>query len=284
MTFLRELSPMRQEATIKQIGTGEHVQPTILSSGEAQWAGERETIGLTTTPTVGEDRVKVHELRSNAKVSQTLLDDAAIDLENFLAEESGMTFAEKESAAFISGTGTLQPRGLLTYEFVTDHSTWEHGKFRLIETGVSGAFQPTAPTGSPPTMPDSILIDVVASVKKANRGNATWRFNRNTAAVIRKMRDVDGRPLWQPSTQLGQPDILSGYGVSEDEYMPDIGADTIAVGFGDWRRTYLIVDRIGVTVLRDPFTSEGNVVFKVRKRVGGAVQYFDAAAFVRFSA
>jgi HK97 family phage major capsid protein len=221
-------------------------------------------------------------LRANPKVTQVLLDDAFVDLEAFLTQECGTKFAERESEAFITGTGVLQPRGLLTYDFVTDHTTWEHGKFRLVETGVSAAFPPTAPTGSPATMPDDVLINVVQSVKKANRANATWRFNRTTAGVIRKLRDVDGRPLWQPSTQLGQPDILLGYGVSEDEYMPDIAVDTIAVGFGDWKKTYLIVDRIGVTVLRDPYTVEGHVVFKTRKRVGGAVQYFDAACFLRF--
>jgi HK97 family phage major capsid protein len=283
MTFLRELSPMRSLATVRQTITGELIQPTILSSGEAEWAGERQTVGETDTPTVGEDRFPVFELRANPKITQVLLDDAVVDMETFLTQEVGTRFAEKESAAFINGNGMLQPRGLLSYDFVTDHASWGHGKFRLIETGVSGGFLPLAPTSSPPTTPDGVLIDTIYAVKTANRVGASWLFNRNTSAVIRRFRDVDGRPLWQPSTQAGQPDMLLGFPVSEDEYMPDIGADTVAIGFGNWKRTYLIVDRVGVTVLRDPYTVEGHIVFKTRKRVGGGVQYFDAACFLRFS-
>jgi HK97 family phage major capsid protein len=283
MTFLRELSPMRSLATVRQTMTGQLIQPTILSSGEAEWAGERQTVGETDTPTIGEDRFPVFELRANPKITQVLLDDAVIDMESFLTQEVGTRFAERESQAFINGNGLLQPRGLLSYDFVTDHSTWTHGKFRLIETGVSGGFLPLAPTGSPPTAPDNVLLDTIYAVKTANRVGASWLFNRSTSAVVRKFRDVDGRALWQPSTQSGQPDMLLGFPVSEDEYMPDIGADTVAIGFGNWKRTYLIVDRVGVTVLRDPYTVEGHVVFKTRKRVGGGVQYFDAACFVRFS-
>ena len=131
-------------------------------------------------------------------------------------------------------------------------------------------------------MPDNILIDVVQTLKAGHRKNATWLMNRSTAGVIRKMRDERGLPLWQPSTQAGQPAALLGHAVDEDEFMPDIGADTMSIGFGDWKRTYQILDRIGVRVLRDPYTKKGFVKFFTTKRVGGAVRYFDAAVFLKF--
>jgi HK97 family phage major capsid protein len=166
---------------------------------------------------------------------------------------------------------------------VTDHSTWDHGSFRLVETGVSGAFPAFAPTGSPPTYPDSVLLDVVYALKAGHRNNATWLMNRSTIGVIRKFKDANGLPLWQPSTQVGQPAMLLGFTIDEDEYMPDIGADTVSIGFGDWRRTYLIVDRIGMRVIRDNLTNKPFVLFYTTKRVGGGVQFFDAAIFLRFS-
>jgi HK97 family phage major capsid protein len=119
-------------------------------------------------------------------------------------------------------------------------------------------------------------------LKAGHRRNASWMMTRGTVGLVRKFKDGEDRPLWQPSTQLGQPDTLLGYAVDEDEYMPDVGADTYAVGFGDWKRTYLIVDRIGVRVLRDPYTAKPFIQFYTTKRVGGGVQYFDAAVFLKF--
>jgi HK97 family phage major capsid protein len=109
-------------------------------------------------------------------------------------------------------------------------------------------------------------------------------MNRATIGTIRKFKDANGLPLWQPSTQMGQPANLLGFTMDEDEYMPDIATDSVAVGFGDWKRTYLIVDRIGMRVLRDPYTQKPFILFYTTKRVGGGVQYFDAAIFLRFSA
>jgi HK97 family phage major capsid protein len=281
--FLLELSMMRQRATVRTITTNELVRPVNKRGADAGWVAERGARPETESPTLAQDRFPVMELYAMPAATQTLLDDSAIDIESWLAQEVVDAMALQESPAFMTGTGGTQPRGLLSYDFVTDHSTWDHGKFRLVETGVSGGFLPLAPTGSPPTTPDSVLYDVVYSLKAGHRQNATWLLNRSTISVIRKFKDANGLPLWQPSTQMGQPAQLLGFGIDEDEYMPDIGADTVAIGFGDWKRTYLIVDRIGVRVLRDPYTQKPFILFYTTKRVGGGVQYFDAAIFLRFS-
>lgn len=280
-TFLRVLSPMRQRATVRQILSDELEQATVSSVNGAYWSGERQDVQETSTPTVGLDKTPTMELRDNPKLTEKLLDDADFDIEAWLTEEIGTNFAEKESDAWFNGNGIIQPRGLLTYEFVAP-ANWAHGKFRYLPTGVSGGFLPTAPTSSPPTMPDSVLIDAIQALKQMHRQNASWLMNSASVGVVRKLRDDRGMPLWQANLVAGQPPTLLGYAIDEDEFMPDIGADTYAIGFGDWRRTYQIVDRLGIRVLRNPYKEPGWVHYNTRKRVGGAVRYFDAAIFLKF--
>jgi HK97 family phage major capsid protein len=282
-TFLTELSPMRQRASIRQIAANSFTRVTRLSGASARWSAERTAPTATDTPTLGEDIVTPMRLEAYPAASQDLLDDASIDVEAWLAEEVALAFAELESDAWFNGNGVTQPRGLLTYDFVTPAS-WAHGKFRYVLSGAAGAFLPTAPTASPPTMPGDALLDMAYTLKQGYRTAASWMFNRSTIGEIRKLKDAQGRYLWQESMQNGQPPMLLGFPVDEDEFMPEIGADTMSIGFGDWKKTYEIVDRIGVRVLRDPYTSKPNVVFFTTKRVGGSVKNFDAAVFMKFAA
>jgi HK97 family phage major capsid protein len=248
-------------------------QLTRTGTAEGGWVGEREDREETDAPTLGLDSFPLMELYSEPIITQKLLDDSELDVEAWLAGEVGETFGVLESDAWFNGSGMNQPRGLLTYPFVVPAS-WAHGKFRYIATGVSGDFAASKP--------DNKLIDLQTQIKKVYRVNAQWLANRTTLGAIRKLKDGEDRPLWQPSTQAGQPDMLLGHAISESEDMPNMGADTYALAFGDWRRTYLILDRLGVTVLRNPFKKMGWVSFHTRKRVGGGVQNFDAAAFLKF--
>ena len=109
-------------------------------------------------------------------------------------------------------------------------------------------------------------------------------MNRSTQSVIRKFKDADGSYLWQPSAQAGAPSTLLGYPVAESEDMPDIAANSLSLAFGDFARGYLVVDRVGIRVLRDPYSSKPYVLFYTTKRVGGGVQDFDAIKLMKFSA
>ena len=108
-------------------------------------------------------------------------------------------------------------------------------------------------------------------------------LNRNVQAEIRKFKDADGNYLWQPGLQAGQPASLLGYPVSESEDMPDIAADSLSIAFADFRHAYLIVDRLGVRVLRDPYTAKPYVLFYTTKRVGGGIQNFEAIKLMKFA-
>src|SRR5690606_16096416 len=143
-------------------------------------------------------------------------------------------------------------------------------------SGAAGAFAASDPSDA--------LVDLVYALKAGYRQNATFVMNRRTQAEVRKLKDDAGNYLWQPGLAAGQPATLLGYPVMNDDNMPDIAADSSSIAFGDCRRGYLVVDRIGVRVLRDPYSAKPYVLFYVTRRVGGGVADFDAIKLMKFAA
>jgi HK97 family phage major capsid protein len=207
--------------------------------------------------------------------TQPLLDDSAVNIDEWLAAEIDTAFAEQEGAAFVSGDGTNKPKGFLSYTPVAE-SAWEWGKLGFVITGEAADF--------PAADPSDKLLDLIYSLKSGYRQNGTFVMNRRTQAAIRKMKDENGIYLWQPPAQAGGQASLMGFPLVEAEEMPDIGAGTFPVAFGDFRRGYLVVDRMGVRVLRDPYSAKPYVLFYVTKRVGGGVQDFDAIKLLKVAA
>jgi HK97 family phage major capsid protein len=125
---------------------------------------------------------------------------------------------------------------------------------------------------------------VIYALRPGYRQNASFVMNRRTQAAIRKFKDSSGAYLWQPPVTAGGRASLAGFPLADAEDMPDIAANSLSIAFGDFRRGYLIVDRQGVRVLRDPYSSKPYVLFYTTKRVGGGVQDFDAIKLVKFAA
>jgi HK97 family phage major capsid protein len=173
----------------------------------------------------------------------------------------------------VTGDGTNKPKGFLDYTEVAEAS-WVWGQIGYIATGVSGAL--------PASHPSDVLVDTVYALKAGYRQNANWVMNRKTQASIRKLRDADGNYLWQPPAAAGQSAMLMGFPLVEAEDMPDAGANTTPIAFGDFARGYLVVDRTGVRVLRDPYSAKPYVLFYTTKRVGGGVQDFDAIKLLKY--
>jgi len=180
-----------------------------------------------------------------------------------------------ESSAFINGDGVNQPRGFLNYP-ITDEGSRVHGEIGSISTGVDGDFAASDPADA--------LVNLIYTPKQAYRANGGFVVNRSVLSRIRKFKDADGNYIWQPSSQAGEPARLMGYPITEAEDMPDISSGSASIAFGDFRRGYLIVDRVGVRVLRDPYSAKPYVLFYTTKRVGGGVQDFDAIKVLKFSA
>lgn len=270
---LAAISPIRGIASVRQISGTSFKKPFAISGPAVGWVGETDARTTTDAPTLKELSFPTMELYAMPAATATLLDDAAIDIGQWLAEEIDQAFALQEGAAFITGEGATEPTGFLFYDTVAEAS-WVWGKLGYIATGVDAAF--------PAEDPGDKLIDLVYALKAGYRQNASFVMNRRTQAAVRKMKDDDDAYLWQPPAVPGGTASLMNFPVVEAEDMPDMAADKMAIAFGDFRRGYLIVDRLGVRVLRDPYSSKPYVLFYTTKRVGGGVQDFDAIKLLKF--
>lgn len=230
--------------------------------------------GESVEPTYSKVSIDVHTAEVEPWVNNETLEDAFVNLENDLAVEAGTGFAEGAGAEFITGDGVGKARGLLSYEAVPV-ATWAWGKVGYVPTGASGAFAGTAPADA--------IVNLVSSLKPQFRQNASFLLNDSTLNVIRQMKDGSGTYyLWQPDPVAPFGGKLLGYPIELDDSMPDIGAGAHAVAFGDFKRAYTIVNRIGTTLIRDPFTSKGKTKFNFRRRFGGGVTHFEAVRTLKF--
>ncbi|WP_134638343.1 phage major capsid protein, partial [Pseudomonas aeruginosa] len=212
-------------------------------------------------------------LYANPQATQTSLDDMFFDAEGWLNSEVGREFSEKEGSAFLLGDGVNKPKGLLAYPFaVAGDKTRPYGTLQRLVSGNAGALN------------GDNLIDLVQAVKAGYRRAGVWMMNNLTVAYVRKLKDSEGNYLWRPGLEVGQPSSLLGYGITENEDMPDIAADANALAFGDFKRAYTIVDRIGTRVLRDPYTNKPYVGFYTTKRVGGMLVDSQAVKVLTLSA
>jgi len=270
---LSDASPIRAISGIRQVSSSVYKKPYTLTGPVTGWVGETALRPETDSPVLTELQFPTMELYAMPAATSSLLDDSAVNIDQWIAEEIQIAFAEQEGTAFVVGDGNNKPRGFLDYNKVAN-SSWSWGNIGYIVTGTSASFAASSPGDS--------LIDLIYSVKSGYRANAHLVMNRATQAEIRKLKDSDGNYLWQPGVQLGAPATLLNIAIAESEDMPDIAADSYAIAYGDFRRGYLIVDRVGVRVLRDPFSSKPYVLFYTTKRVGGGVQNFEAIKLLKF--
>ena len=266
-------SPIRAISGIRTISAATYKKPFATTGFASGWVGETDARTQTNTPTLAELEFPAMELYAMPAATQTLLDDSAVDLDQWIAQEVETAFAAQESAAFVSGDGDKKPTGFLHGTKVAEDS-WAWGSIGYVATGISGDFAEEAPADE--------LIELVYALKAGYRQNARFVFNRRTQASLRKLKDADGRYIWMPPAEAGGDATLLGFPVTEAEDMPDIGADAFPIAFGDFRRGYLVVDRLGVRVLRDPYSAKPYVLFYTTKRVGGGVQDFDAIKLLKF--
>ena len=198
---LSHVTPMRQIATVRQIGAGTFKKPFATDAASTGWVGETAARPETNTPTLAEIEFPTYELYAMPAATLALLDDSAADVEAWLAEEIQTVFAEQEGTAFVAGTGLNQPTGFLNYTNVVDTS-WSWGNVGYIATGADGAFAASNPTDQ--------LIDLVYAPKQGYRANANWVMNRKTEAQIRQFKDGDGNYLWKPGSDAGHSGIPDG--------------------------------------------------------------------------
>ncbi len=274
ISLIFETSPVRQIANVATIGSDALEGINDLNQATSGWIGETQDRTDTDTPQIGAWRIPVHEQYAEPSATQKLLDDAMFDVESYVTGKIADRLSRMENTAFISGNGIMKPRGILTYPAGVPTSS----SFSVIEqvaAGASGAF--------PSTNPGDALINLVYTLKAAYRDKAVFMMTRGTLGEVRKLKDSQGRYIWQPDFQMRQGGSLLGFNVVEAQDMPELAANSLSVAFGNFTQGYQIVDRQGIRILRDSFTAKPYVKFYTTKRVGGDVVNFEAIKLLKFS-
>lgn len=268
-----ETSPMRAYASIQMISTDALEGLYDLDEATTGWVNETEARAETDTPELKTWRIPVLEQYAEPRATQKLLDDASIDVEAWLAGKVADKLARTENEAFVNGTQPYEPRGFLTYAA----GTTLPGQIEQTNSAANGAFAAAPNSGD-------ILITVQGKLKSNYKRNATWFMNRTTLAAVRLLKDSNGQFLWQPSLQAGAPSTLLGDPTATFEDMPTYSTTgALAIAYGDMSQAYQIVDRMGIRVLRDPYTAKPWIKFYTTKRVGGDVVNFEAIKLIKFA-
>lgn len=269
-----ETSPTRQICSVQAISTDALEGVEDLGEAGAGYAGERAQGSDTTTPQIGRWRIPVHWIDTEPKTTQQLLDDSSVDVEAWLAAKVADKFSRFEANEHINGAAN-KIRGMAGYTMASDTGsgvTW--GTVGYVYTGTSGDFASSNPADK--------LFDLIGTLKAAYLPNSRFLTRRSVVTKIRKFKDGMGNYLWQPSFVAGQSETIMGYPVTRAEDMPALASDSLSLAFGDFAQFYQIVDRQGIRVLRDQYTSKPFVKFYTTRRTGGGIVNYEAVKFMKF--
>lgn len=246
---MSEISPMRKLASCETISS--NILELLIQDGvfDGGWVAETGARDETTAPKLLQKRIHVHEVYAQPKATQRLLDDAFVNIESWLTKQIVEAFSMAENIAFILGDGANKPKGFLAYFD-------EIGKTKVEEEGVLKA---------------NDLINLQNSLDDRYHGNASFLMNRKTLALIQQIKDENGRFIWQPSFSEKTPETIFGIPVHCSSDMPAPEAGKAAIALGDFKAGYKIVDRQGISLVKDPYTEKPFIKFYATKRVGGDV-------------
>lgn len=257
---INQYSPMRSLAALTTISGDALEVIEDFDEAYAGWTQETEARPDTKTPQLSKKIIQVHELYAQPKATQKLIDDSSIDVEDWLTGKLTDAFTRLENASFINGDGTGKPTGLLSY----GNNIIE--QINSEDKGVTAA----------------ALIKLYYSLKEHFAVKAKFLMNRATIQACRMLKDeTSGHYLWQPALEAGSPATLFGCEVVQCAEMPTPDSGSTPIAFGDFKSGYQIVDRQGISILRDPFTDKPFVKFYATKRVGGGVLNGQAIKLLR---
>ena len=271
-TFTRpfDTSPVRQLASVVSISTDTYRGFLDDDEASAGWVGETASRTTTDTPEIGKLQIPVHELYAFPKVSETLLEDSEFNLPSWLMDKVVDIFNRTEATAFVSGDGVDKPRGFTTYTQKTANAD-------VYTRGQVG----TKVTATASAITTDELVELRALLHTSHRPNAYFAYNRSTESTIRKLVDGQGNYIWQPMYSAGEPDQLLGQRTVIMEDMADVATGNISVVLADFRDCYLIVERLGMSILEDRFSDKPYVGFYVRRRCGAALKSYSSIKMLK---
>ena len=273
ITALRDEVVMRQECNVVSVGTPSYKRLVNKGGTGSGWVGETDARPETNTSKIGTVEPVWGEIYGNPAATQTMLDDAFFNVEQFITGELAIEFAEQEEAAFTNGDGSKKPKGLLAYgsdDKADKDREWGKLQHLLLK--------------KPDELTADEVMQLVYTLRKPYRNGAKFMMNNSTLFKVRTLKDSQGNYLWQPGLQLGQPSALLGYGIAENEQFADMAAGAAPLAFGNFKRCYTILDRIGIRMLRDPYTNKPFVHFYTTKRVGSMMVDSNAVKLLKAAA
>lgn len=277
LSLMVDVSPIREIANVRTVSTSDYKKLVNVRGTASGWVDEDDARTATSGSSMAQVTPFMGEIYAYPQATQQMLDDVFFNAEQFIVDECASEFAVKEGAAFVTGDGTKKPKGFLSYTTAaTADSARAFGTLEHVATGVAGGWAASNPS--------DILITLVYKLKAGLRANARFVLNKGMLGEVRTFKDSEGNYIWRPGLEAGTPDLLLGYGITEAEDMPVKAASSLSLAFGDFKRGYTIVDRIGTRVLRDPYTNKPYVGFYVTKRVGGMVVDSQAIKLLKFAA
>ncbi|MHC2315157.1 HK97 family phage major capsid protein [Bradyrhizobium diazoefficiens] len=273
-----ETSPMRRLANVRSTAMKSVTFDLDDDEADATWEGEGTSNPSNATPGTGQIEIVAKKITAEPSVTEEDLMDSALDVEAWLNGKIADKIGRKENTAFVNGNGVIQPRGFLTYAAWASAGVYERNKLEQIAAGSTSAITEAA------------LITLQGSLKEDYQARASFTMNRavltgimlNAGSSNYRFLNLQpsvgstGQVLGAVMTLLEKPVVLFSD-------MPGVSSNTLPIAYGDFSRAYTVVDRVGISVLRDPFTSKGRVKFRSMKRVGGAVTNFDALKLLRAS-
>lgn len=257
-----ETSPIMSVCRVQVISTDALEGPRDFDEADCGWVGEKEARTETDTPELGEYRIPAFEVYAAPRITQKLLDDSAMPIEQWLIDKVADKFRRTQNTAFVSGNGVKKPRGFLDYAAGTTIGS-------QVQQVVSG--HATLLTGDG-------LIALQDSLKSVYAVNAKWAMSRDSRRQVRQLKDSQGRYIWEASLALGQPQRLLGADLLEFQDMPNVAASALPVAYADWMEFYTVVRRTGMRILRDPYTAKPYIIMYCTERVGGDVHNTEAGA------
>jgi HK97 family phage major capsid protein len=270
----KKFSPVRDLVKVVAVGTSDYKELVNIRGTTAGWIGETGSRTATATSAFREAVPTHGELYAYPQASEWSLDDIFFNVEAWLAEEIAQQFAIEEGDAVIRGNGTSKPTGMINSAPTATDDFGSPLRAAAVYQFIASAASPDA------ILPDS-LITLVYTLNSAHRANAWWAMNSTTIGAVRKLKATTNEYLWTPGMVAGQPDRLFGYPIASWEQMDDIGANKFPVAFGDFRRGYVLADRVGLRITRDNVTNIGFVRFYVRRREGGIVLNNNSIKFIK---
>ncbi|GAA6190885.1 phage major capsid protein [Phaeobacter sp. NW0010-22] len=273
------VSVMRDVSNVMQIEGNAYEKLINMGGTKSGWVDEKDERPETGGPTLQKIVVNLMELYANPAATQRMLDDARLDIAAWLADEVSVEFAEQEGAAYIKGNGVNKPRGILGYDTVAN-ADYKWGKVGFIKSGKANGF--LAPTAE--DSPADALISTYFGLKQAYRNGASWLMSDATMEAARKFKNAEGDFIFALPTAAAELPTILNKPVRTDDNMDAVGAGKFPIAFGNFQRGYLIVDKFGVRVLRDPFSKKPYVHFYTTKRTGGGIVNFEAIKLLKIAA